>query len=67
MNYVTGALAVILLVVIGIFAFQNIGSVDVAFLFWSINIPKIFLILGFFLLGMIAGWGLLELLKRMFS
>jgi uncharacterized integral membrane protein len=66
MKYVTGALAVILLILIIIFAVQNRASVDVTLLAWSISLPKIFLILGTYVLGMFSGWGLLELLKRVF-
>ena len=66
MKYVTGALAVILLILIFIFAVQNRASVDVTLLAWSISLPKIFLILGTYVLGMFSGWGLLELMKRVF-
>ncbi|HWT83454.1 MAG TPA: DUF1049 domain-containing protein [Candidatus Methylomirabilis sp.] len=66
MKYVTGALAVILLILIIIFAVQNRASVDVTLLAWSISLPKIFLILGTYVLGMLSGWGLLELMKRVF-
>jgi uncharacterized integral membrane protein len=66
MRYVTGALAVILLILVIVFAVQNMASTDVAFLAWSISLPKVFLILGTYLLGMFSGWGVLELLKRMF-
>jgi uncharacterized integral membrane protein len=66
MRYVTGTLAVLLLAAISIFSFQNRSSVDVSLLFWSVSIPKVFLILGTYLLGMASGWGLLELVKRAF-
>jgi uncharacterized integral membrane protein len=65
MRYVTGGLAVLLLVAIVIFSIQNRTAVDVSFLIWSVSIPKVFLILGTYLLGMISGWGLLELVKRL--
>lgn len=64
MNYVIGTLAVVLLVVVLIFSFQNREAVDVSFLFWSSSIPKFFLILGTYLLGMLSGWGAVELVKR---
>ncbi len=66
MNYVTGTLAVLLLVVVVVFSIQNREGVDVTFLLWSMSMPKIFLILGTYLLGMVSGWGLVELLKRLF-
>jgi uncharacterized integral membrane protein len=64
MNYVTGALVVLLLLVVLIVGFQNWGSVDVKFLFWSFNAPKMLLILGTYVLGMFTGWGLLGLAKK---
>jgi uncharacterized integral membrane protein len=66
MRYVTGTLAVVLLVAIVIFSIQNRPAVDVSFLIWSVSLPKVFLILGTYLLGMVTGWGLIELLKRSF-
>jgi uncharacterized integral membrane protein len=66
MRYLTGALGVLLLVIVIVFAAQNRQAVDVSFLVWTATLPKIFLILGTYLLGMLSGWGLLELLKRAF-
>jgi uncharacterized integral membrane protein len=66
MRYVTGSIAVLLLGAIVIFAIQNRPSVEVSFLVWSVSLPKVFLILGTYVLGMVSGWGLLELLKRSF-
>jgi uncharacterized integral membrane protein len=65
-SYVKGILAVVLLVVIVVLAIQNRAGVDVSFLFWNFRSPKILLILGTYLLGMLSGWGLLELIKRAF-
>jgi putative membrane protein len=66
MRYVTGTLAVVLLVAIVVFSFQNRAAVDVSFLAWSVSIPKVFLILGTYVLGMVSGWGLVELVKKAF-
>jgi uncharacterized integral membrane protein len=66
MRYVTGALAVVLFLAVLVFAIQNRASVDVSFLAWSISMPKVFLILGTFVLGMFSGWGLVAVLKRAF-
>jgi len=66
MRYVTGALAIVLLVAIAIFAVQNLDAVEVSFLTWSVNMPKVFVILGTYVLGMLSGWGLVELLKAFF-
>jgi uncharacterized integral membrane protein len=66
MRYATGAFALLLLVIVVVFAAQNRQTVDVAFFFWSLSMPKIFLILGTYVLGMLSGWGLVEVLKRAF-
>jgi uncharacterized integral membrane protein len=64
MRYVTGSLAVLLLFLVVAFSIQNREPVAVWLLFWSMSIPKVFLILGTFLLGMAFSWGLLVLIKR---
>ena len=64
MRYVTTALLIILSLVVLVFAFQNREPVEVAFLMWSISIRKIFLILGTYVLGMLSGWGVVEVAKR---
>jgi uncharacterized integral membrane protein len=67
MKYVTGTLTVVLLLAVVIFSIQNREPVAVSFLFWSLSIPKIFLILGTYLIGMLSGWGLVELVKRVLT
>jgi|688.fasta_scaffold105315_1 uncharacterized integral membrane protein len=64
MHYVTTALLIILSLVVLAFAIQNREPVEVAFLMWSISIRKIFLILGTYVLGMLSGWGVVEVAKR---
>jgi lipopolysaccharide assembly protein A len=64
MRYVTGAIAVVLFLAMIVFAIQNREMVGVSFLAWSMSIPKVFLILGTYVLGMFSGWGLLAFLKR---
>jgi uncharacterized integral membrane protein len=66
MQYVTSALAVILLLLVAVFAIQNFAAVDVALFFWSISIPKFVLILVVYIMGMLSGWGLVELVKAAF-
>lgn len=63
MQYVTGALVALFALVVLIFAIQNLGSVDVSFLMWSMTVPKVLLILGTYVLGVFSGWGLLALIK----
>ena len=67
LQYITTAFAVVAVVIIGIFAVQNLGSVEVAFLFWSASVSKIVVILGTYLLGMLTGGGLLHLIKGYFQ
>ncbi|MCR9293550.1 MAG: LapA family protein [bacterium] len=64
MHYVTTALAVIALAAIVIFSLQNLEAVEVDFLFWSVNISKVLVIVGTYVLGMVTGWGLVEVVKR---
>jgi uncharacterized integral membrane protein len=51
---------------IGIREVQNHASVDVSFLQWTMSVPKVFRILGTYVLGMLFGWGLVELIRRLF-
>ncbi len=66
MRYVTIALTVLLLLAVVTFSLQNWAGVEVSFLSWSVTIPKVFLILGTYVLGMFSGWGLVEVLKRLY-
>lgn len=67
MQYLTTILAVIALLAIAIFSIQNLASVEISFLFWSVTISKCLVIIGAYLLGMISGWGLIELVKKSFQ
>jgi uncharacterized integral membrane protein len=64
MHYVTGTFAAIALISIAVFSFQNLGAVEVSFLVWSVNISKCIVIIGAYVLGMVSGWGLIELIKK---
>ena len=66
MSYVKGTVVVLLLVAVLVLAIQNRADVDVSFLFWTFRSPKILLILGTYVFGMLSGWGVLELIKRVF-
>jgi len=66
MRYVVAVLSILLLLVIVIFSIQNRASVDVSFLVWTVGLPKVFLILTTYILGMLSGWGLVELIKSAF-
>jgi uncharacterized integral membrane protein len=67
LQYITAALAIMALVIIGIFAIQNLGAVEVSFLFWSANVSKIIIILATYLLGMLTGGSLWHLIRGYFS
>ena len=64
MKYVTGTIAVLLFITILIFSIQNLEIVDVRLLTWSMQIRKVFLIMGTYLIGMLSGWGAVEIVKR---
>ncbi len=65
MHHVVAALWTLLLVIL-VFSVQNRASVDVSFLLWSASLPKVFLLLGTYLLGMISCWGLVGSIMRAF-
>lgn len=65
MRYVTTALLIVLSIVVLTFAIQNREPVDVAFLMWSMSLRKIYLVLGTYVLGMLSGWGVVEIAKRL--
>jgi lipopolysaccharide assembly protein A len=67
MRYVTGTIAIVLLLAVLVFALQNRETVGVSFLVWSLSISKVFLILGTYVLGMLSGWGVVELVKRVMT
>ncbi|WP_165073778.1 LapA family protein [Paludisphaera rhizosphaerae] len=66
MRYVSGVLAVLLFLMVVAFSLQNRESVTLTFLAWSTSLPKIFLILGTYVLGMLSGWGFVTLVKQAF-
>ena len=64
MKYISSTLAIIALVLIAIFSIQNLSVVEVSFLTWSASVSKIVVILGSYLLGMLTGWGMVDLFKK---
>ena len=64
MHYVPTALAIIAIVLVAIFAIQNVQIVEVDFLFWSMKLSKFLVILGAYFMGMLTGWGIVEVMKR---
>lgn len=51
-------IALIILILIVIFAFQNMNAVELMIIFFSVKLPLLFLILGVFLLGIFTGWSI---------
>lgn len=49
---------------VAVFAVQNRDPITVTFLTGSVEIPKVAVIIGSYILGMITGWGLFGLLKH---
>jgi uncharacterized integral membrane protein len=64
MHYLTTGLAIVAALAITVFSIQNLGGVEVSFLIWSTTISKCVVIIGAYLLGMVSGWGLVELFKK---
>ncbi len=54
---------VLLLGLFVMFSMQNREAIDVTFAVWSFSAPKVLIILGSFVSGMLAGWGLYTLLR----
>lgn len=63
MNQMSKILSLALLIIMVVFGIQNLESTDLQFLVFSLKMPKILLILLVYALGMVSGWGLLDLLK----
>jgi putative membrane protein len=67
MRYIKGALSILVLALIVIFAVQNLEAIDVSFLSWSVTVPKFLVIIGNYFLGMITGAWLFDFLKHLFK
>lgn len=49
---------------VAVFCVQNLETVTIAYLGWSLSLPLPLLVLIVYLFGMISGWGLLTLLRQ---
>jgi putative membrane protein len=67
MRYIKGALSIIVLLAIGVFAVQNLEAINVSFLSWSVTVPKFLVIIGNYVLGMITGGWLFDFFKHLFK
>jgi len=52
------------LATVGLFCLQNMDTVGVKFLGWSLNAPLPVLVLLVYLLGMVSGWGVLSFVRH---
>lgn len=48
--------AVVLIILVMIFAVQNAAVVDIRFLFWQVEFPRSLLIFLMLLVGVVIGW-----------
>ena len=60
-------LSVILLILIIIFSFQNMGIITVKLFNWSLSLPTAIVIILAYILGMMTGGILVSLLKTLIS
>ena len=60
-------LSVILLILILIFSFQNLGIMTVKLLNWSLSLPKALVIILSYILGMMTGGMLVSIFRALFS
>lgn len=58
------ALLIVFVGAIVVFCVQNMASVAVNYLGWSLNTPLPVLVLVVYLLGMVSGWGVLSFMRR---
>ena len=64
MRFILGALLLVFLGSVGIFAVQNTESVSVRFLNWGVTAPLAIVAIGIYLLGMLSGWSVVSFLRR---
>jgi uncharacterized integral membrane protein len=64
MRTIYTAVLILFTVVVGIFCVQNLETVAVSFLGWSMNLPLAILVLLVYVLGMISGSGVWWFLRR---
>ena len=64
MRWVYLAIVIVFVVAIVIFAAQNTGSADVAFLMWAVSAPLALVVFVAYVLGAATGGSLYALLRR---
>lgn len=64
MRLISTATILLFAIAVLVFCLQNLDSVTVFYLGWSLSVPMAVLILLVYILGMVTGWGLLSFLRR---
>lgn len=64
MRWVYSGIVALLIAVLVLLALQNLETVTLAFLGFSVRAPLAFVIIGIYVLGMLTGSGLMWLIKR---
>lgn len=64
MRYVQAAMLLVFLAAVGLFAVQNLQTITVKFLSWSLSAPVALLAVAVYLLGMLTGWTVIAFLRR---
>ncbi len=64
MRTVYAILLLLFLIVVLIFAVQNLSAMEVMFLGWTITLPKAAVIVVSYLLGMVSGYSVLAFVRR---
>jgi len=63
MRFVQAVVFLALLVMIGVFAVQNMGLVSLNFLTWNLAQPIALVVVTVYLLGMLSGWSVLAFMR----
>ena len=64
MRTIQAIIVLAFLVMVGVFAVQNMNVITVKFFNWSATGPVALLIVAVYFVGMLSGWGVVALLTR---
>lgn len=67
MQFVKGAISIVVLLAVMAFSLQNLHTISISFLAWSISVPQVVVIIGTYLLGMLTGAWFVDFLKYLFK
>jgi lipopolysaccharide assembly protein A len=63
MRFIQAVVFLVFLLVIGVFAVQNMGVVNVSFFTWNLAQPVALVIVVVYVLGMLSGWTVLAFMR----